>query len=338
LKKARTIRRNALAAMLSVLFHAGMLALIISQATPDYDLPETPAPPMDVRIMPMEEPPPPPPPVILPRTLPPPTPTPPTAAPPKPAPPSPELPKPPRPEPPTPPRPSPVPTPAVPAPPAPTPAPIRPAPVAPEAPRPLPTPAPRPQSKPVAAPPKAQAAPAPPAPLSRLNIHKPEKDAPNSVATAPFAPAPASAAGAPRSAQSASGAPSADREPDMGGSRLSGLLNPGLFGGMPGGGGGLRGTLVGCANADVVRLSAVERARCNDRLGVEAGSAPALDTMSPAKRAAFDKASAGQEADRKYRAAVPTGTTTGNHGFGGLGPDQPDGLANQLNHLRQGGP
>jgi hypothetical protein len=181
------------------------------------------------------------------------------------------------------------------------------------------------------APPKAApATPAAPAPLSRLNIHKPVKDAPATVATAPFAPA-AAAAGA-------SGAPSqppAGGEPNLGGSRLSGLLNPGLFGGMAGGGGGLRGTLVGCANADVVRLSAVERARCNDRLGTEAASAPALDTMTPAKRAAFDKAAANQEADRKYRASVPTGTTPGNHGFGGLGPDQPDSLRNQI---RGGGP
>jgi hypothetical protein len=73
---------------------------------------------------------------------------------------------------------------------------------------------------------------------------------------------------------------------------------------MPSGGGGLRGTLVGCANAEAVRLSAAERDKCNERFGVDIGAAPKIDGISASKRAAFDKAAASQEADRRYRAST----------------------------------
>jgi hypothetical protein len=173
---------------------------------------------------------------------------------------------------------------------------------------------PKPETKPIVAPPAAPAPPAPAAPI-RLNIHKPEKEAPGNVTPLPFAPA-VSAAG--------SKTPTPSGEPDLGGSRLSGL-NPYPAGSMPGGGTGLRGTLVGCANSDAVSLSATERARCNERFGSAARSAPVFDSMSPAKRAQFDKAVADEDTKRAYRAAVPTGTTPSSHpGFGaGLGPDQP---------------
>ena len=72
---------------------------------------------------------------------------------------------------------------------------------------------------------------------------------------------------------------------------------------MPSGGGGLRGTLVGCANSEAVRLSGAEHDKCNERFGQEIGAAPKLDPLSPAKRAAFDKAAASQEGDRRYRAS-----------------------------------
>ncbi len=58
---------------------------------------------------------------------------------------------------------------------------------------------------------------------------------------------------------------------------------------------------MGCANADAVGLSSAERARCNERLGEDVTHAPVLDGINPAKRAAFDKAAARQEANRKYR-------------------------------------
>ncbi len=312
MKKARTVRRNAVALGLSTIFHIVILALILDQAAPDYETPETPAPPMDVRIEPMETPPP----VIIPPPPAPPRTEPPKAVqPPKPTAPSPQ------------PAPAATPRPAQPTP-TPTPAPVapKPAPVQAEAPRPVPLATPRPETRPTPAPPAPQAkaaAPAPPAPI-RLNIHKPEKEAPGAVATLPMAPAPSPAApsGGPR-------APPPGGEPELGGSRLSGLT-PYPYGSMPSGGHGLRGTLIGCANAEAVNLSAAERAKCNERFGTEAASAPALDPIAPAKRAAFDKAAAQQEADRKYRAAVPPGTTRGLHGFGGVDADQPVSLKDQI--------
>ena len=104
----------------------------------------------------------------------------------------------------------------------------------------------------------------------------------------------------------------------MSGSRLNGL-SPYPYGAMPSGGPGLRGTLVGCANADSVSLSRVERARCNERFGVEAAKAPVLDGIDPAKRAQFDKASERQETERRHGNGIPVGTDPGGLGMGGLG-------------------
>jgi hypothetical protein len=81
---------------------------------------------------------------------------------------------------------------------------------------------------------------------------------------------------------------------------------------MPSGGSGLRGTLVGCANADSVNLSAAERAKCAERFGSRAASAPALDPIAPTKRAAFDKAEEKQNRSLEYReSGLPPGTTRG---------------------------
>ncbi len=318
MRRARKSRRNAIALALSTTFHVVILALVVNQVSPEYDLPEPPAPPMDVQIMRMPEIPPPP--VVIlhvppqpkkteARKPPEPRPQPPKPEPPKPEPPRPEPPKPepPKPAPPKPPPPKPEPDKPEPPKPAvkplPQPVAVKPAPVA----------APRPEPKPVTAPPTAaKPIPAPPAPAApmKLNIHKPDKDAPASVPTLPFAPSPA-ASGGPT-------APAGSNEPPLGGSRLSGLT-PYPLGSMPGGGGGLRGTLVGCANAEAVRLSPTERARCNERFGSEAGSAPALDGISPAKRAAFDKAAARQDQNNRYRDSTPTAGTTYAH------PLSPDG-------------
>jgi hypothetical protein len=94
---------------------------------------------------------------------------------------------------------------------------------------------------------------------------------------------------------------------------------------MPSGGSGLRGSLVGCANAAAVGLSSAERSRCNERFGTDIGGAPKLDAIPAAKRREFDAIAAKQEVDRKYREATPTGTTpSGKPGFGyGLTPPQP---------------
>jgi hypothetical protein len=303
------------------------LVFVLNQVAPDYQLPESVAPPMDIKIVPMPEPPPPP--VVIERLPPlkpePPKPQPVKAPAPKPEPPKPE---------------APAPAPSTPSPPAPAPSPPKPTPTPPKpnptetlTPKPTPAVTPKPETKPAPplaptqpAPPTSSAPPAPPTAI-HLNIHKPEKEAPSSVATLPFAPAAgqASAVGAPAT-------PPAGGEPELGGSRLSGL-SPYPYGAMPGGGSGLRGTLVGCANADAVSLTAVERARCTERFGAAAGSAPALDSMSAAKRAAFDDAQAREDARERYRAALPTGTTPGKPGFGsGLGPDTPDSVYSRLAH------
>ncbi|MEO7026080.1 MAG: hypothetical protein ABI056_00840, partial [Caulobacteraceae bacterium] len=89
------------------------------------------------------------------------------------------------------------------------------------------------------------------------------------------------------------------------------------YGFMPSGGSGLRGTLVGCANAEAVRLSAAERDKCNERFGVEIGDAPKLDAIA-AKRAAFDRAAARDIREQKYR----NSTTDMNHD-----PSLPGGIA-----------
>jgi hypothetical protein len=89
---------------------------------------------------------------------------------------------------------------------------------------------------------------------------------------------------------------------------------------MPSGGSGLRGTLVGCANADSVNLSAAERARCNERFGTRAASAPLLDPISPAKRAAFDKAEERQDRSLRYKDSTAQPGTA-------IGPLSPDGTS-----------
>ena len=304
LRRAERSKRNAIAFSISAALHILFLALIVSQVTPDYELPEPPAPPMDVRIMPMPEPTPR---VIIPpvfKVLPPP----PKPEPPKPVPAA-------QPAPTAPPKPQPQPEPAKPAP-APAPAPPKPTPLPPLPAKPLPPP-PKTEPRPAAtvapspAPVAPAAPPSPAAPLRLNNIHKPDRDAPTSVPTLPFAPAPAPPTGG-------TPPPVTGGEPQLGGSRLRGLT-PYSYGAMPNGGGGLRGTLVGCANPDAVGLSAVERARCDERFGVDIGGAPKLDGISPAKRRDFDKAAGRDQANQRYRDSTPT--ASGPH------PLSPDGTS-----------
>jgi hypothetical protein len=325
-------RRNAIALSLSAILHIVFLAFVINESATPYALPEIAPPPFQVEIYPPEEvPPPPPPPVIPPKIkqallkqsqqpppppIQPPTPPKPVAQPPAPVAPTPEPPKP------TPPKPAPpatpTPTPARPAPPKPNPIPAAQAPaVTPAPPSPAPSPSPGPKPSPHPAP---TAVVAPPNPVSAkitapvivlhpsmLNLHKPTREVPSNVPTLPLSPGGGRAGGGGGGAPGGPGAP--------GGSRLNGL-SPYPYGSMPSGGPGLRGTLVGCANAEAVNLSAVERARCNERFGDEAARAPVLDGIDPAKRARFDKAADRQENERK--SVMPVGTTSGPLGLGGL--------------------
>ena len=329
--------RNATGLIASVLAHVLLIGVIINQSPPDYVFapthwpPEQPVPSVepaiDVRIMKMP---------LIPRSIAPPMQKPQAQVkPPEPAPPQPEPDSPPQPVvpvhpkilPPTPTSPgppAPSPTPTLPKPPPPKPVlspatppatPVAPAP----APAPLPTPAPRPTQKPAtevnkALPtptqaPQRAAAPIATAPLP-LNIHKAAQPTPAGVPTLPLAPAsgPSGRPGAP------GGASAIGSEPP-GTSRLNGLT-PYPYGFMPSGGGGLRGTLVGCANAEAVRLSGVERDKCNERFGQEISAAPKLDPLSPAKRATFDKSSARDAAWTRYRDSTA----------GAAGPSMPGGI------------
>ncbi|MGH7025120.1 MAG: hypothetical protein ACREEB_16240 [Caulobacteraceae bacterium] len=330
-------RRDAIAVTLSAALHILFISFVINESATPYSLPQVQPPPLELQIYPPQEvPPPPPPPVVIPpkikqalekQTPPPPPPLPPKPTPPKPqaTPPTPIAPPKPTPPKPSPPRPAPptqaTPTPARPAPAKPISIPAAPAPAkAPAPPSALPSPSPGPKPAPRPAPVATVIAPSSvtahtPSPQvvlrpSHLNLHKTNHEVPANVPTLPMAPS----GGGARTA--GGGAPGGGAAGAPGGSRLSGL-SPYPYGALPSGGPGLRGTLVGCANARAVNLSSVERARCNERFGEEAARAPVLDGIDPAKRARFDKTADKQERDRA--STMPVGTTAGAQGFGGLG-------------------
>ena len=291
----------------SAVVHVLLLAAFMLQPWRPYALPEVAPPPEEMEIVrsPIE---PPIPPVVIPPL---PTPQPPTPT------------QPPQAQP-TPPKVAPTPTPTPPrfvtshvvTAPSPTPAPsaARPIPSQTFTAVPVPelTPAPSPQPAPVAPPAPARPAPAAqPAPTAaQLNLHKSEREAPTGVPTLPMAPAPSAPRGGPP-APGGGGGP-------VGGSRLNGL-NPYPGGVLPSGS-GLRGSLVGCANAEAVGLSSVERSHCAERFGGSAGTAPHLDPISPARRAAFDKAVERADRDRAYRnSSTSAGMATG---MGGIAPQE----------------
>ena len=327
--------RRAIALAFSATLHVLFISLVINESATPYQLPEPTPPPMELQIYPPQEvPPPPPPPVEIPPKIkealkeasqtPP-------VVPPIPQPPKPEATPPtpvappkvtqPKPSPPTPaPTAPPTPTPARPTPPKPSPLAAAPVPAktpAPPAPAPSPSPAPKPSLAPtpsVTAPNPVTArvvAPVIVAHPSLLNLHKPLKQAPASVPTLPMAPSGQAGGGGGGTPGGAAGGP-------LNGSRLNGL-SPYPSGAMPSGGPGLRGTLVGCANAEAVSLTSVERAKCNERFGVEAAKAPVLSGMDPGRRAEFDKTAERQENERKHGGGMPVGTDPGALGLGGLG-------------------
>ncbi|HZZ34679.1 MAG TPA: hypothetical protein VFE03_03070 [Caulobacteraceae bacterium] len=338
MRKPKT-RRDTISLVLSAIFHIIALAYVAQTVVPRYALtPPTPVEePVPVEIVP---PPPPPEPIVPPpkveppkleeQPLPPkpepippkPEPTPPQPAPPAPTP-TPPKPEPPKPEPPkpAPAKPSPLPAPVQQTTEQPKPAPAKVAP----APAPTPKPAPAPVIQPSTAPPTPTPGPPKPNPStsqspSPLNVHAPAQQAPLNVPTLPMAPAGGSP-GKPGSAN-AGGAPSSGAPgPNQPGGAQGSRLNPYPYGVMPNGGPGLRGTLVGCANADAVRLTPSERARCNERFGANTAAAPVLDPIPPAKRNELDRAAARNAAERAYRGSVPNGNPGPNapEKTGGLG-------------------
>ncbi|MFI4975397.1 MAG: hypothetical protein ACHP84_12735 [Caulobacterales bacterium] len=306
--------RNAMILVASTLAHVLVLYLLASEIVPQYQLPVQEEPPAPVELVPMITPPPPPPPP-LPKLKP--------------------LPKPEKKPAPAPqPQPQPQPEPSKPqivAPPKPAPQPV-PKPTAPTKPalNPTPAPAPKPTPKPVAplAPTVAAPNPGPPKPAPQapvitaapttitaptLRLHRSENQSstivapPVSVPGGVFAPPASAAAGNP---PGAGGPPGAASGPGGGanGSANSGILP---YGPLPNGfGRGLRGSTIGCANADAVRLNAEERAHCAQAFGTGTREAPVMDPIGATRRTGIDDEASRQQAKNRYRDAVPTGTSS----------------------------
>jgi hypothetical protein len=76
---------------------------------------------------------------------------------------------------------------------------------------------------------------------------------------------------------------------------------------------------VGCANAQAVGLSSVERAHCDQRFGSSIGAAPHLDDIPPDRRAAFDHDAEKADRARAYRNSTTARDLTG---LGGVPQDQ----------------
>jgi len=293
-RRRRHLRRDLLIFAGSIVVHIGVFFIAAAEFS-FYNLPQQQEAAVQVEIVPPTvEPIPPLPPIVTPKVAPTakaaaPAPTPPAPPPPTPQPPRPT---------PAPPQPVATPTAAAQAVRAPTPAPT---------PKPAPTPAPL-------APPSPAPTPGPPKAVPKSSVSTPET---HSAATphivlhrsrdegapltsglnlpgATFAPAPQA------SAPGGGGAPGGP------GGGASGLL-PG--GQLPAFGRGLRGGVLGCANAAVLHLSAAEQARCDEAFGEGARESPRMDAIDASKRGELDRESTAQEAARKYRDSMPAGSS-----------------------------
>ncbi len=292
-RRRRQLRRNVLVFLGSLVAHVGLFFFVVKDFH-FYTLREENEAAVQVQIVPQPEPIPPPvilPPIVKPQV--PPTPKTPTP------PPSPQ-PTPPKPQPPSPARPTAQPTPTPTAPIAATP-------------KPTPTPTPRPAPSPTPiAPPTPAPTPGPPRVVSQSSMVKSQAQvaarAPKLVLHkskdqgAPLAPAVAipgavfapPAGPAPQAAAPGGGAPGG---------------GPGLPGGaLPGFGAGLRGSALGCANAEVLHLSAAERARCAQAFGEGARESPQMSAIDASKRQALDHEAAAAAAAQKYRDSTPAGS------------------------------
>jgi hypothetical protein len=88
-----------------------------------------------------------------------------------------------------------------------------------------------------------------------------------------------------------------------------GGAGPGLPGGaLPGFGAGLRGSALGCANAEALHLSAAEKARCAQAFGEGARDSPVMSAIDASKRQELDHEAAAATAAQKYRDSTPAGS------------------------------
>jgi outer membrane biosynthesis protein TonB len=306
-RRRRHLRRDVLVFLASTVFHVALFFIAVSEFT-YYPPPiETPAP-VQIEIVPQSEQPIPPPPIpnviIHERLAPTPTPSPPPT--PQPQPPTPQ-----KPQPPTPAR---VTTQLSPAPTAPV--------QANRAPQPAPTP------KPTLAPSLAPITPATPAPNpgpprvvtapTAPTVQSKAFAAPHIVlhrnrneAGAPLAPGvsiPGAIEAPPQQASGAPGGPGGGAPGGPGGGAAGGGLPSGA---LPGFGSGLRGSVLGCANAAALHLSKAEQAKCNEAFGTGARESPVMDPIGATKRADIDQQAAGEAAARRYRDSTPAGSEVG---------------------------
>jgi len=119
--------------------------------------------------------------------------------------------------------------------------------------------------------------------------------------------------------------PSAFAPPAPPGGATASAAAPGAApGGGPGGfpagafgrfGSGLRGSLIGCVDAAVVKLTTQEKARCAERFGAGALIAPRMDPIGATRRAAFEEEAAKEAATQKYLDSMPP--PAGSHSIAG---------------------
>jgi hypothetical protein len=293
-RRQRHLRRNVLVFLGSLAAHTGLFFLVVNQFH-FYPLRYQPEEAVQIEIVPQPVEPIPPIPILPPiKPV-----VQPTSKPPTP-PPTPQAQvTPPKPQPPTParaaPQPTPTPTAPVAAPakpvqaPAPKPAPT-PTPLAPATPAPTPGP-PRVVSQSQVVKSQAQVASTPKIVLHRSKDQgaplAPAIAIPGATFAPPTGPAPSAAPGG--------GAP---------GGGVSGL--PG--GALPGFGGGLRGSALGCANAEALHFTAAEKARCAQQFGEGARESPQMSAIDASKRQELDHEAASAAAAQKYRDSTPSGS------------------------------
>jgi hypothetical protein len=292
------LRRDVLVFLASTALHVALFFIAVSQFT-YYPPPLEQQAPVQVEIVPETEQPLPPPPIPIIKEHLAPTPTP--APPPTPQPPTPQKQQPPAPA-----TVSPQLAPAPTAPlqanrtpqPAPTPKPtLAPslAPIAPSAPAPTPGP-PRVVTAPTAPAAQSKAFAAP-----HMVLHRNRNEA-----GAPLAPSVSIPGAVLAPPQQASGAPGGG---PGGGAPGGGLPGVGLPGGvLPGFGSGLRGSVLGCANAAALHLSKAEQAKCDEAFGTGARATPVMDPIGATKRADIDRQAATEAAAQRYRDSTPAGS------------------------------
>ena len=301
-RRRRHLRRDVLVFLTSALFHVGLFFIAVSEFT-YYPPPPEQRAPVEVEIVPEAQEPLPPPPIpriIIKQHAPTPTQAPPPV-------PQPQPPTPPKPQPPTPAKVNPQRAPVASAPlqvnhaaqAAPTPKPtLAPAlaPISPAAPAQNPGP-PRVVNAPAAPTVQSKAFAAP-----HIVLHRNRNEA-----GAPLAPSiaiPGAVESPPQQAAGAPGGGGAPGGPGGGGAPGGGLPS----GSLPGFGSGLRGSMLGCANAAALHLSKAEQAKCAEAFGMGAHESPQMDPIGATKRTDIDRQAAGEEAAQKYRDSTPAGS------------------------------